>query len=339
MKKLWMLVLTLALLFSMTGCMSSEDTLVLNADGSGSSTTLVEVKKSAYDEIVKAMGTSQEVNLFGDETPTVVTKNGEEYYQIKEETSFASLEELKKALAENYQHVIVTKDSIRFCLEATMTQQDYDEAKAVYSQGNMDLDSMLTAKLTIQMPDKIEAVSSKGTIGADGKTATFTLHTADFVNPVEFMVSTAKEEKAPTISGVTNNKVYNKPITIKVNDASGIAEAAYQKDSAAAVSFDLTQTLKKNGTYTVTAKDYYGNEAVKTFTIKDTKKPTVSGVKNGKTYIGAKVVKFKDNCGIAKATLNGKKISSGKKISKKGSYKLVVTDINGLKTIVSFKIK
>ena len=91
--------------------------------------------------------------------------------------------------------------------------------------------------------------------------------------------------------------------------------------------------------YTVTAKDYYGNEAVKTFTIKDTKKPTVSGVKNGKTYIGAKVVKFKDNCGIAKATLNGKKISSGKKISKKGSYKLVVTDINGLKTIVSFKIK
>ena len=77
----------------------------------------------------------------------------------------------------------------------------------------------------------------------------------------------------------------------------------------------------------------------KTFTIKDTKKPTVSGVKNGKTYIGAKVVKFKDNCGIAKATLNGKKISSGKKISKKGSYKLVVTDINGLKTIVSFKIK
>ena len=78
---------------------------------------------------------------------------------------------------------------------------------------------------------------------------------------------------------------------------------------------------------------------VKTFTIKDTKKPTVSGVKNGKTYIGAKVVKFKDNCGIAKATLNGKKISSGKKISKKGSYKLVVTDINGLKTIVSFKIK
>ena len=339
MKKLWMLVLTLALIFTMAGCMRSEDTLVLNADGSGSSTTLLEVKKSAYDEIVKEMGIGQETNLFGDETPTVVTKDGEEYYQIKKETTFASLEELKKALAESYQNVIVTEDSIRFCLGATMTQAEYEEAKAVYSQKNMDLDAMLTATLHIQMPSKIEAVSSKGTIGADGKTATFTMHTADFVNPVEFMVSTAKEETAPTISGVTNKKVYNKPITIKVNDASGIAEAAYRKGSAAAVSFDLTQTLKKNGTYTVTAKDYYGNEAVKTFTIKDTKKPTVSGVKNGKTYIGAKVVKFKDNCGIAKATLNGKKISSGKKISKKGSYKLVVTDINGLKTIVSFKIK
>ena len=52
MKKIWMLVLTLALIFTMAGCMRSEDTLVLNADGSGSSTTLLEVKKSAYDEIV-----------------------------------------------------------------------------------------------------------------------------------------------------------------------------------------------------------------------------------------------------------------------------------------------
>ena len=71
-----MLVLTLALIFTMAGCMRSEDTLVLNADGSGSSTTLLEVKKSAYDEIVKEMGIGQETNLFGDETPTVVTKDG-----------------------------------------------------------------------------------------------------------------------------------------------------------------------------------------------------------------------------------------------------------------------
>ena len=74
--------------------------------------TLLEVKKSAYDEIVKEMGIGQETNLFGDETPTVVTKDGEEYYQIKKETTFASLEELKKALAESYQNVIVTEDSI-----------------------------------------------------------------------------------------------------------------------------------------------------------------------------------------------------------------------------------
>ena len=334
-----MLVLTLALIFAMTGCMYSEDTLVLNADGSGSSTMLLEVKKSAYDEIIKAMGAGETINIFGDETPAVVTKDGEEYYQIKEETTFASLAELKKALAENYQNVIVTENSVRFCLGATMTQAEYDEAKAVYSQKNMDLDSLMTATLHIQMPSRIEAVSSKGAIGADGNTATFKLCAADFVNPVEFMVSTAKEEIAPIISGITNKKVYNKPVTIKVNDPSGVAEAAYQKGSAAAVSFDLTQTVKKNGTYTVTAKDYYGNEAVKTFTIKDTKKPTVSGVKNGKTYIGAKTVTFKDNCGISKATLNGKKISSGRKITKKGSYKLVVTDINGLKTTVSFKIK
>ena len=81
-------MLTLALIFTMAGCMRSEDTLVLNADGSGSSTTLLEVKNPLM-MIVKEMGIGQETNLFGDETPTVVTKDGEEYYQIKEETTFA----------------------------------------------------------------------------------------------------------------------------------------------------------------------------------------------------------------------------------------------------------
>ena len=43
------------------------------------------------------------------------------------------------------------------------------------------------------------------------------------------------------------------------------------RGSAAAVSFDLTQTLKKNGTYTVTVKDYYGNKRSRPSPSKDTK--------------------------------------------------------------------
>ena len=54
--------------------------------------------------------------------------------------------------------------------------------------------------------------------------------------------------------------------------------------------------------------------------------------------IGAKTIKFSDKYGIKSATLNGKKISSGKVVSKNGSYKLVVTDKAGNKSIIKFKI-
>ena len=340
MKKILALVLMLALVFTLGGCMYTTDELVINADGSGTSQTFIEVKKAAYDTLIQEMGGSGDVDLFNGEAPTVVNKDGEEYYQLKNEIKFTSLKELEGGLADGgYTDILVSENGVRFCADTGLTQADYDEMVEAYASLGVDVNSMVNCIMRIKMPKKIEAVSKNGTISADGYTAEFSLGMKDLIGYVEFMVSTAKEEIAPTISGVTDKKVYNKAISFKVSDPSGIESAVYQKNNGTAVAFDCTQKIKKNGTYTVTAKDYYGNEAVTTFKIKDTKKPTVTGVKNGKTYTGAKVIKFKDNCGVSKATLNGKKITSGKKISKKGSYKLVVTDVNGLKTTVAFKIK
>ena len=77
---------------------------------------------------------------------------------------------------------------------------------------------------------------------------------------------------------------------------------------------------------------------------KDTKKPTVKGVKNNKTY--KKSVKFKvsDKSGIKKVTLNKKKIkvSKAKKgytVKKNGKYTLKVWDKAGNVRTVKFKIK
>lgn len=71
----------------------------------------------------------------------------------------------------------------------------------------------------------------------------------------------------------------------------------------------------------------------------DKTKPTITGVKNGKTYKKAVTIKFKDASGIKSAKLNGKSIKSGTKVSKNGSYTLVVTDKAGNKKTVKFKIK
>lgn len=94
------------------------------------------------------------------------------------------------------------------------------------------------------------------------------------------------------------------------------------------VSWDISDEKHNYEVYTINVKS------------DDKTKPTVSGVKNGKTYNKAVTIKFSDKgSGIKSAKLNGKKIKSGTKVSANGSYTLVVIDNAGNKTIVKFKIK
>lgn len=71
----------------------------------------------------------------------------------------------------------------------------------------------------------------------------------------------------------------------------------------------------------------------------DVNLPTIKGIKEGKVYNKAVTIKYSDASGIKSAKLNGKKFSSGKKVSKKGSYKVIVKDKAGNTRIVRFKIK
>lgn len=114
--------------------------------------------------------------------------------------------------------------------------------------------------------------------------------------------------------------------------------AALVNETSDGYSFKVT----KNGSYTVLLEDINGSRYSKTFKVSgiDTTKPTVKGVKNKKTYKKAVKIKFSDKgSGIKSAKLNGKKIKSGKKVSKAGKYKLVVTDKAGNKKTIQFTIK
>jgi hypothetical protein len=100
--------------------------------------------------------------------------------------------------------------------------------------------------------------------------------------------------------------------------------------------------VKKDGYYTIRLADKDGNlysKAVKVTGI-DSKAPVITGVKNNKTYTKAVTIKFSDKgTGIKKATLNGKTIKSGSKVSASGSYTLKVTDKAGNTKVIKFKIK
>lgn len=317
--------------------MSARNIIELKADNSGTVESIVEVDKEKYTEFLDKYG-AENIVFYG-ETPTVVMKSNKEYYQFREIRKFESLKDLKEVLEDGYENVMVSKSGIRMCIPATMTESQYERIEQDFKEHETEMQQLMKVVMIVKMPEKITAVSSIGKISEDGYMATFELGINDFVKNQEIMISTAKEENAPMISGVKNGSTYNKAVTFTANDLSGIKTGVYQKNNGKETSFDITKKLTKNGKYMVKVSDYYDNEKSVTFTIKDTKKPVVTGVKNKKTYVGAKTIKFKDNCGISKATLNGKKITSGKKVSKKGSYKLVVTDVNGLKTTVSFKIK
>lgn len=339
MKKISAMFLILALVFTLGGCMYANESFVINADGSGTYEICMEFNKEKYDDFLEQFTGESNINVFGEEIPVVIKKDGVEYYQMKESVSFSSLEDLSDALSERYENVIVNKTGIRMCILNSIIEPTYEEYRAKYEETDVELNTMLNMTVSFTMPEKISAVSKLGTISADGYTATFELGMKDMTETIELMVSTEKESSAPTVSGVKNGSTYNKAVSFAVNDISGIKSAVYKKDCGKNNAFDFSKKVTKNGKYTVKATDYYGNTRTVKFTIKDTKKPTVTGVKNGKTYTSEKTIKFKDNCAVSKATLNGKKIKSGKTVSAKGSYKLVVTDVNGLKTTVSFKIK
>ncbi|MDE7424464.1 MAG: hypothetical protein K2N51_12390 [Lachnospiraceae bacterium] len=132
----------------------------------------------------------------------------------------------------------------------------------------------------------------------------------------------------------TNKNIWKTPLYKGSN--------SYYKHIATEVASGNAFTVKKNGTYTIRVITKDGAAYSIQHKIKglDNTAPQITGVKNGKTYKKAVTIRFSDKgSGIKSAKLNGKTITSGKKVSKKGKYTLKVTDkANNTKT-VKFIIK
>lgn len=113
-------------------------------------------------------------------------------------------------------------------------------------------------------------------------------------------------------------------------------------DASDSGNYNDTLVFRANYKYQSRIWGYKNSSVVQpgaTFILKiDKYAPTVKGISNGKTYKSAKIA-FKDASGVKSATLNGKSVKSGVKVTKAGSYKLVVRDKHGNTKTVKFKIK
>lgn len=187
--------------------------------------------------------------------------------------------------------------------------------------------------MTITFPYAV--TDSNGSIQEDGKTVVWDVKKMEQSERLYALFRNSNSLSAPKYKGAVNGKAYNTGVSIDI-DCENLLNSV---DVNGEKTTSNQLFLSTEGIYQVTATDINGNSSSIKFRI-DTTKPSVSGVKDGKSYKNACTIRFSDDgSGIKKATLNGQTIRSGKKVSKKGTYQLVVTDQAGNKKTVTFKIK
>lgn len=198
-----------------------------------------------------------------------------------------------------------------------------------------DISDMGFFYMTITYPFAVG--KANGAIQADGCTVKYDIKTLQ-QQKVNRLYAISKSSMAATdkitIQGVKDKKAYRRSITVQVGAQSAVTSFTVNGKQQATNRFSTDQ----DGKYKIVVQSATGLTKQISFCI-DKQKPTTN-IKNKKTYKKAVKITFKDKIsGIKKATLNGKKIKSGKRVKKNGKYTLKIYDKAGNVKKIKFTIK
>lgn len=335
MKKFLAVVLSLIMVLSLASC-KYETGFVVNKDGSVDVSLLFEFDENEFNNYMAvsmmAEGMSSYIYDYSeDEIDQVLEMYGLPFTKsTKDGVAVYTISESEKVAAEDMDSTFTESGYVvspaEFILES-------EEAVIEDSLGIGELDPSMVDMLGdfkmdffITMPEKI--VCTDGKLSSDKKTATWVSTVENPLNSVYALTASSDKIISLNVNGITKkNKVkvssYEKIKSITVNGKT-------QKSK--------TINLTAEGKYTI---EVVTKNSSKTFElIKDATAPAVKGVKDGASYEGSVKIKYSDDNGIKKATLNGKKVKkTGTTANKKGTNTLVVTDKAGNKTTVTFTIK
>lgn len=316
----------LMLLFSaclLSGCGYKE---TVSVDVAAKSVT-AELEVYFSEEELKLLGEVSEEDLNTSELTKVIL-NGKTYYKTSQKQTIKPSE-----LKQNS----IVMDSHKYI--------QYISASDASAMTDEEMQGLMPEFMEVTYHFTKRVIDTNGTLLADGMSVS--------VNPLKLKGScfyatfdnTASKAKTVTFSGVKNKGCYNKAKTIQLKTDGIVTDILVNGKSAPGESYYDGKklncnyvTLSKDGTYKVTA--VLSSGAKKTVTVTIDKKQPTTNLKNNKTYKRNVKVTFTDKTsGIKKAVLNGKKIKSGYKIRKKGTYKLVLTDKAGNTKTVKFKVK
>ncbi|MEH7374693.1 L,D-transpeptidase family protein [Neobacillus drentensis] len=166
-----------------------------------------------------------------------------------------------------------------------------------------------------------KAVKSGTIVKTEGKHTVVLTDAASNKTTVVFTI----DKIAPVVSGVNNNAIYNKDVTITFKEGTATLDGKTVKTGT---------VVTAAGKHTVEIKDAIGNVRTVVFTI-DKTAPVVSGVSNEGNYDQDVTITFNEGT----ATLDGVAFISGTVVNAEGEHTLIVTDVAGNKTTVEFTIK
>ena len=320
---IWMIGMVL-----LTGC-SMEQKVTINQDLS--SVTVMDSYTTSEEEkeILKSLGASEDgsyAELMKESGFTFAgTKviNGVQYNQYTA-TSNNTVQDTKDMFVE------ITNQKIVF----DVSSKSETQSQNVSGTTSVNYSEMGFCNMAITCPFQVG--KTNGTVQEDGCTVVFDVKQMQIAKePRAYAISASASAGSDTVSieGVKNKKVYKKDVEIKVSSDGVISSFRVNGVDQTTNRYYAT----KNGTYQVDIETGSGQKKSITFYI-DRKKPTTN-IKNKKTYKKNVKITFKDSVsGIKKATLNGKKIKSGKKVKKNGDYTLKIYDKAGNVKTVKFTI-
>lgn len=350
-KRSLLLVITLIAIL-LTGC-SDTTAITMKENGSGSYDETVVISKKLLETATAGMIDDDRIksyyqNLFpqADISISDVTVDGTESKSLHVKMNFKDTAEFQRILSNQEMQSVkfnanyFTRSPIYMPVDGEDSSSSItDDLQAVLGSNDGLMQAVasemqnISVRMTITFPYSV--TKTNGIVQEDGKTVIWDLDQEDDISRLYAVFQETNSLKAPTFTGASNGKNYNTGVTLKADSENMLDHL----DVDGQIIESDYLFLSEESVYRITATDINGNSRKIQFRI-DTTKPSVSGVANGKTYKSARTIKFSDKgSGIQKAVLNGKTVSSGKTVSKKGNYTLAVTDKAGNKKTVKFKIK
>lgn len=338
MKKLLIVLLAVVMIFSFTAC-GIEENITVDEDGNITMNIKETISVAEFNALMQ-----QTAEESGDKIPELSADEIEQYLLMANEDKGMNASRFEKD-GETYftfgSSEVIPQGEINSELMTITATEFVAEAEELNSEVAFDTEGMAAAmdmpelaeilkgikiEFSVTLPEKI--IFTNGTLSKDKKTATWQLGVDTGID--KFYAYTASSDKLIDLNIKTLNTGKDKIKVVTDDKVKSITVNGKKQSSK-------TIMLKADGEYVI---EVVTKNASKTFTVvKDSKAPTVKGVKNGAAYKKAVTVKFSDASGIKSAKLNGKKIKSGKKIADAGEYELVVTDKAGNTEKVNFTVK